>query len=206
MLLLSMELIKQNLVDFEDKVADAFNSGKIKAPIHLYSGNEDLLINIFKSISKDDWVFCSWRSHYQCLLKGVPESDLFEAILEGRSIALSFLEYKIFSSAIVSGQIPIALGVAMSIKREFSKEKVFCFLGDMTAETGIAQSAFTYAENFDLPITFIVEDNGISVCTDTRQTWGVKKLRFEESDNKKIITYKYSNKYPHAGAGKRVQF
>jgi len=206
MLLLSMELIKQDLVDFEDKVADAFNSGKIKAPIHLYSGNEDLLINIFKSISKDDWVFCSWRSHYQCLLKGVPESDLFEAILEGRSIALSFLEYKIFSSAIVSGQIPIALGVAMSIKREFSKEKVFCFLGDMTAETGIAQSAFTYAENFDLPITFIVEDNGISVCTDTRQTWGVKKLRFEESDNKKIITYKYSNKYPHAGAGKRVQF
>jgi pyruvate dehydrogenase E1 component alpha subunit len=201
-----MELIKQDLVDFEDKVADAFNSGKIKAPIHLYSGNEDLLINIFKSISKDDWVFCSWRSHYQCLLKGVPESDLFEAILEGRSIALSFLEYKIFSSAIVSGQIPIALGVAMSIKREFSKEKVFCFLGDMTAETGIAQSAFTYAENFDLPITFIVEDNGISVCTDTRQTWGVKKLRFEESDNKKIITYKYSNKYPHAGAGKRVQF
>jgi TPP-dependent pyruvate/acetoin dehydrogenase alpha subunit len=206
MLLLSMELIKQDLVDFEDKVADAFNSGKIKAPIHLYSGNEDLLINIFKSISKDDWVFCSWRSHYQCLLKGVPESDLFEAILEGRSIALSFLEYKIFSSAIVSGQIPIALGVAMSIKREFSKEKVFCFLGDMTAETGIAQSAFAYAENFDLPITFIVEDNGISVCTDTRQTWGVKKLRFEESDNKKIITYKYSNKYPHAGAGKRVQF
>lgn len=206
MLLLSMELIKQDLVNFEDKVADAFNSGKIKAPIHLYSGNEDLLINIFKSISKDDWVFCSWRSHYQCLLKGVPESDLFEAILEGRSIALSFLEYKIFSSAIVSGQIPIALGVAMSIKREFSKEKVFCFLGDMTAETGIAQSAFTYAENFDLPITFIVEDNGISVCTDTRQTWGVKKLRFEESDNKKIITYKYSNKYPHAGAGKRVQF
>ena len=206
MLLLNMELIKQDLVDFEDKVADAFNSGKIKAPIHLYSGNEDLLINIFKSISKDDWVFCSWRSHYQCLLKGVPESDLFEAILEGRSIALSFLEYKIFSSAIVSGQIPIALGVAMSIKREFSKEKVFCFLGDMTAETGIAQSAFTYAENFDLPITFIVEDNGISVCTDTRQTWGVKKLRFEESDNKKIITYKYSNKYPHAGAGKRVQF
>ena len=66
MLLLSMELIKQDLVDFEDKVADAFNSGKIKAPIHLYSGNEDLLINIFKSISKDDWVFCSWRSHYQC--------------------------------------------------------------------------------------------------------------------------------------------
>ena len=206
MLLLIMKFTKQDLVDFEDKVADAFNSGKIKAPIHLYSGNEDLLIDIFKSISKDDWVFCSWRSHYQCLLKGVPESDLFKAILEGRSMALSFLDYKIFSSAIVSGQIPIALGVAMSIKRKLSKERVFCFLGDMTAETGIAQSAFTYAENFDLPITFIVEDNGISVCTDTRQTWGAKKLRFEESVNKKIITYKYSNKYPHAGAGKRVQF
>jgi pyruvate dehydrogenase E1 component alpha subunit len=196
----------QKLKEFETQIAELFNAGRIKAPVHLSDGSEAALIEIFKEIKSEDWVFCSWRSHYQCLLKGVPESDLFEAILEGRSIALSFLEYKIFSSAIVSGQIPIALGVAMSIKREFSKEKVFCFLGDMTAETGIAQSAFTYAENFDLPITFIVEDNGISVCTDTRQTWGVKKLRFEESDNKKIITYKYSNKYPHAGAGKRVQF
>ena len=202
-----MNFSKNDLIRFEDKVAETFNAGKIRAPIHLYSGNEDKLIEIFQKIDvKEDWVFCSWRSHYQCLLKGVPEDLLYNAILEGRSIALCFLEYKIFSSAIVGGHIPIALGVALSLKRQESDSHVYCFLGDMTAETGIAQSAFAYANNFDLPITFIIEDNGISVCSDTRKVWGTSKLRFQQISNKKIISYTYTNKYPHAGAGKRVEF
>jgi pyruvate dehydrogenase E1 component alpha subunit len=202
-----MNFSKNDLIRFEDKVAETFNAGEIRAPIHLYSGNEDKLIEIFQKIDvKEDWVFCSWRSHYQCLLKGVPEDLLYNAILEGRSIALCFLEYKIFSSAIVAGHIPIALGVALSLKKQESESHVYCFLGDMTAETGIAQSAFAYANNFDLPITFIIEDNGISVCSDTRKVWGTSKLRFQQVSNKKIVSYNYTNKYPHAGAGKRVEF
>ena len=30
--------------------------------------------------NKNDWVFCSWRSHYQCLLKGVPPKKLKKEI------------------------------------------------------------------------------------------------------------------------------
>ena len=65
---------KQDLIDFEENIADQFNKSKIKAPVHLYSGNEEEMISIFKDIKKDDWVLCTWRSHYQCLLKGVPEA------------------------------------------------------------------------------------------------------------------------------------
>jgi len=201
-----MTLNEEDLISFEDKIADIFNSGKIKAPVHLYSGNEDRIIETFKNIKQEDWVFCSWRSHYQCLLKGVPETELLDAIMAGRSIALNFPKYKVFSSAIVAGQIPLALGAAYSLKYRKSNEKVFCFLGDMTSETGIAQSAFSFAMNFDLPITFIIEDNNLSVCTDTRVTWGTNLLRYEKSKNPKVLSYKYTNKYPHAGAGKRVQF
>ena len=144
--------------------------------------------------------------HYQCLLKGVEPEILRSAIIQGRSIALCFPEKRIFSSAIVGGQIPIALGVALEIKRSGKLDHVYCFMGDMTSETGIAQSAFKYSLNFDLPITFIVEDNNLSVCTDTRKVWGSSKLQYEITSNSKIIYYKYSNKYPHAGAGTRVQF
>ncbi len=111
---------KQKLVKFEDEIAQLFNAGKIKAPIHLYHGNEDKIINIFKKIKKEDWVFCSWRSHYQCLLKGVPEEKIKNEILEGRSISLCFPEYNIYSSGIVGGSIPIAVGLAISIKRSNS--------------------------------------------------------------------------------------
>ena len=197
---------KSKLIQFENNIAQLFNNAKIKAPIHLYSNNEDDLIKIFKKIKKNDWVFCSWRSHYQCLLKGVPPKKLKKEIIEGKSISLCFPEYKIYSSAIVGGSLPIAVGMALSLKRKKSKNKVYCFMGEMTSETGIAHETIKYSINKKLPIHFIVEDNKKSVCTDTRKTWSMKKLTFEKFPSKYVTFYKYKLKYPHAGAGKRVQF
>jgi len=198
---------KKDLISFETEIATLFNAGKIKAPVHLYKGNEDNIIDVFKNIKKNDWVFCSWRSHYQCLLKGVPYQELKDEIIAGRSISLCFPKYKIFSSAMVGGVLPIAVGTAMSIK--FKKEKsskVFCFMGEMTSETGIAHECIKYSRNFKLPIHFVVEDNGKSVCTDTREVWNQKKLSFEKRNDDYVTYYKYKTSYPHAGAGTRVQF
>jgi pyruvate dehydrogenase E1 component alpha subunit len=63
-----------------------------------------------------------------------------------------------------------------------------------------------YATNFDLPIHFIVEDNGKSVCTDTRAAWNQPTLSWEKTPHPKVTYYQYKTKYPHAGAGKRIQF
>ena len=197
---------KSKLIQFENNIAELFNNAKIKAPIHLYSNNEDNLIKIFKKIKKNDWVFCSWRSHYQCLLKGVPPKILKKEILEGKSISLCFPEYKIYSSAIVGGVLPIAVGMALSLKRKKSRNKVYCFMGEMTSETGIAHECIKYSRNFNLPIHFIIEDNEKSVCTDTRKTWMQKKLSYEGVNDKFVTFYSYKSKWPHAGAGKRIQF
>ena len=43
-------LNKQDLIDFEENIAKEFNNSKIKAPVHLYSGNEEESIKIFKNI------------------------------------------------------------------------------------------------------------------------------------------------------------
>ena len=196
----------EKLIEFETNLAERFNAGEIKFPVHLSDGSEKQLIEIFTKVNPQDWVFTSWRSHYQCLLKGVPPIELETAISNGRSIALCFPKYNVFSSAIVGGQISIATGVAMALKRSSSDGWVWCFLGDMTSETGIAQSALRYAFNHQLPITFVVEDNGISVCTETRQVWGSELLRYQENPYPNQISYTYKSKYPHAGAGKRVQF
>ena len=196
----------QDLKDFETQVADIFNQGGIKAPVHLSDGNEAPLIEIFQNVKEDDWIFCSWRSHYQCLLKGVTPEALLSEIKAGRSISLGFPEYKIFSSAIVGGQVPIAVGTALAEKLNGTNNHVWCFIGDMTAETGIAQTSIRYAESHDLPITFVVEDNGISVLTDTRKVWASETLRFNEKVSDKVLVFKYKSKYPHAGAGVRVQF
>ena len=197
---------EKDLINFEDNIAKLFNEAKIKAPIHLYSGNEKFLINFFRKIKKNDWVLCSWRSHYQCLLKGVPPKKITNEIIDGKSISLCFLDYKVYSSAIVGGSLPIAVGLALSLKRKKSKNKIYCFIGDMTSETGIAHECIKYSRNKNLPIHFIVEDNRKSVCTDTRKAWSKNKLTYENISDKFVTYYKYKLKYPHAGAGQRVQF
>jgi len=200
---------KEELIAFETEMATCFDDAMIRAPVHLYNGNEDEIIRVFEDndIGPDDWVLCSWRSHYQCLLKGVPPEELKEAILQGRSISLCFAKQRVLSSGIVTGVLPIATGIAIDIKRKGGTNKVYCFMGDMTSETGVTHECIKYARNHEFPIRFIIEDNGKSVCTDTRATWNQEKLTYEDINDEYITYYRYTlDKYPHAGAGKRVQF
>lgn len=195
-------LTAEQLVAFEREIADTFNAGHIRAPVHLDGGNEEQLIEIFAKIKPTDWVLCSWRSHYKALLHGVPPAKVRAEITAGRSIALCFPEHRFLSSAIVGGNLPIALGIALAIKRRGGDERVWAFCGDMTAETGVFQECTQYAAWFDLPIQFIVESNGLSVCTNTADAWG---KRFPPPPLP-IVRYEYKLPWPHSGAGARVQF
>ena len=76
----------------------------------------------------------------------------------------------------------------------------------MTSETGIVHECLKYSANHGLPIRFIVEDNAKSVCTDTRDSWNQRELTFEKTSHPMVVYYKYQTRYPHAGAGVRVQF
>ena len=52
-------ITKDTLIEFEADIASCFNNGIIKAPVHLYDGNEDELIEIFSNVKENDWVFCT---------------------------------------------------------------------------------------------------------------------------------------------------
>jgi len=79
-------------------------------------------------------------------------------------------------------------------------------MGEMTSETGAAHECIKYSRSHSLPIHWVIEDNDKSVCTDTRKTWNMKKLTYENVSAPDITYYRYTSKYPHAGAGQRVQF
>lgn len=195
------------LLAFEEDIAARFNDRQIRAPIHLYSGNEQQIIDVFeRHVEPDDWILCSWRSHYQCLLKGVPAHDVRQAILDGKSISLCFPEHRIVSSAIVGGVLPIAVGIAMGIKAQGGSNKVICFLGEMTSETGMAHECIKYSTHHRLPILFVVEDNEHSVCTPTRDVWNMPTLTYETGRPENVLYYRYRSKWPHAGSGARINF
>ena len=178
-----------------------YEKGDIKGPIHLAGNNEDELIEIFQYISEKDWVFAPWRNHYQALLHGVDPKILFNNIVNGRSMGTNCIDPCFYASSIVGGIIPIALGVSLALKRKKSDKRVWCFVGDMTMETGVFHEAYKYSKNFNLPLQWIVEDNNLSVHTPTDMAWGIK-----QDIPSDVIYYKYKMKYPHHGTGKWVNF
>ena len=187
---------------FEKKIFNLYNSGKIRYPIHLTKGNEEILVKIFQYISKKDWVLCSWRNHAHALLHGISESYLLDQVVKGKSMYVSSKKKKFFCSSIAGGIIPIALGIALAIKKSRKNCKVWCFIGDMTSQMGVFYEAYRYSRNFKLPLEFVIEDNGKSVYTNTRKVWGNKKINIP----KDVFYYKFKLKYPHHGTGKFVSF
>ncbi len=193
---------KHGLIGFEKTIADHWEAGRIKGPVHLSGGNEEELLEIGKRIKPTDWVFSTWRSHYHALIKGVPSEWLEQEILEGRSITILSEEYRFYASDIVGAIIPIATGVALANKRDGKDDVVWCFIGDMAFETGGFYEMHKYAQRYNLPIRFVVEDNGVSTNTPTEETWnGIKR---EIPDD--IIWYDYKKQWPHYGTGKWIVF
>ena len=86
----------------------------------------------------------------------------------------------------------------------------------MSFHTGIVNECVRYSIGHDLPITWIVEDNGKSVGTDTFETCGIytvdlyeslrKILRKYKCTNVEMEYYKYKTSYPHSGTGVFVEF
>ncbi len=202
-------LTKDDIVKFEQEIAEIFATGAIRAPVHLRSGREDELIRIFREneIGDDDYVFGFWDSHELALLKGVPREEVKQAIIQGKSISLCFPQYKVLCSGIVGSLMGTATGVAWALKNQGKKGKAYLFCGEMSSETGIFFEAVKYAHNFDLPVKFIVCDNGLSVMTKTREVWGSEEPWFKGTKyENKIIYFKYVNGYPHSGLGKLIKF
>ena len=203
---------KEELISFETEVKERYENGEISGPVHLSKGNEDELIEVFQYVHEDDWVYSAWRNHYHALLHGFDRQQLMDDIVEGKSMATSSNVHKFYSSAIVGGIISIALGTAKALKmkqddalnKKYYKDnrrRVWCFIGDMTFETGVFHESYKYAKNFNLPLQFVVEDNNLSVHTPTDVAWNVR----QDVPND-IIYYRYENGYPHHGTGSWVNF
>ena len=180
-------LTKEELVEFEKEIAGIFAEGRIRAPVHLRAGREQKLINIFRkeNIGPEDYVFGFWDSHELALLKGVPRTEVKQAIVDGRSISLCFPERHVYCSGMVGSLMGTAVGVAWGLKHQNYKGRVFLFCGEMSAETGIFHEAVKYATHFNLPVKFVVCDNGVSVMTDTRQVWGSHVPWFKNTRDRK---------------------
>ena len=204
MLLYNRGIVDMNakeLQEFEKGIADLFKAGKIRCPVHLSSGNEDILIEIFAGIAKDDYIFSTHRNHLHYLLHTGQWDMLTKQILVNNdSMHTCDPKHNFYSSSIVAGCVAIACGVAYALKLKKSKQRVWCFIGDGATDEGWFWEALKYAESQDLSITYVIEDNDRSVVATKKQRWGP----LEDKVNNKIKIYHYKCAYPHVGIGQWV--
>jgi TPP-dependent pyruvate/acetoin dehydrogenase alpha subunit len=189
----------ERLIAFEDRVQQLWRAGELPSLLHLSGGNEQQLIEIFDEAEEGDWFFFSHRNHYHSILAGIPEAQVIDEIKADRSMFRFSRKHRVFSSAILAGNCGIAVGVAMALKASGSKNNVWCFLGDGASESGHFFEAVTYASGHDLPVWFILENNGMQVDTPTELRRGM--TRHPLSAEPCIREYKYTPRYPHASDG-----
>lgn len=202
---------KEKLIEFEMDVVTCFEKGRINAPIHLSGGNEERLLGIFEHIRKSDYVFSTHRNHYHYLLKGGNPLALKLELLgkpngickgNGRSMNIFDPDIRFYSSAIVGGNCAIATGVAMGLKKKKLKSHVWCFIGDGAEDTGHFMEAARFGIARRLPLTFIIEDNDLSVYSTKKDRWH----NYPAFNCPNIIRYQYKRSTCHVGTGKWVTF
>lgn len=187
----------KELITFENKIKELFEKGELPFLMHLCGGNEKQLIEIFKQIKKGDYIFSTHRSHYHYLLAGGSEKKLLQKIKDGDSMFVFDKKLNFFTSSIVAGTPCVAAGVALALKNKKSDKHVWCFAGDGAEDEGHFYEAIRYVDGWNLPCTFIIEDNNRSVDTQKKDRYGKSVMKW----SKCVKRYKYKPTYPHAGTG-----
>ena len=166
---------------FEDKLAAVYIQQKVRGFLHLYNGQEAVLAGSLHAmeIGKDRMI-TAYRNHVQPIGMGVDPKRVM-AELFGKATGTSqglWGSMHIFSKehkfhgghGIVGGQIPLGAGMAFGDKY-FERDNVtLCFMGDGAVRQGSLHETLNLATLWQLPVVFVVENNGYAMGTSVART------------------------------------
>ena len=154
---------------FEEACSRLYMQGKIRGFLHLYIGQEAIAVGSISALEPDDYVISHYRDHGHALAKGMDPKVIMAELFgkttgtsggRGGSMHLFDVTRKFMGGyAIVGGQLPIAVGLALSIKYQRGDGVVLCFFGDGAVNQGEFHEALNLASLWKLPILFLLENN-----------------------------------------------
>ncbi|MEL0098770.1 MAG: thiamine pyrophosphate-dependent enzyme, partial [Opitutae bacterium] len=158
---------------FEERSLRAYQQGHIGGFLHLYIGQEAVAVGSVSVMSGDDHVITAYRDHGHALAVGM-DMDECMAELFGKRTGCSkgkggsmhfFAPDKNFwgGHGIVGGQTPLGLGIAYALKHRKAKGACLCFMGDGATNQGPFYESLNLASLWQLPVVYIIENNGYSM-------------------------------------------
>ena len=160
---------------FEERSLRAYQQGHIGGFLHLYIGQEAVAVGSVSVMSADDHIITAYRDHGHALAVGM-DMDECMAELFGKKTGCSkgkggsmhfFAPDKNFwgGHGIVGGQTPLGLGIAYALKYQKKTGSCLCFMGDGATNQGPFYESLNLASLWNLPVVYIIENNGYSMGT-----------------------------------------
>jgi pyruvate dehydrogenase E1 component alpha subunit len=160
---------------FEERSLRSYQQGHIGGFLHLYIGQEAVAVGSVSMMGDDDHIITAYRDHGHALAVGM-EFDECMAELYGKKTGCSkgkggsmhfFAPDKNYwgGHGIVGGQTPLGLGIAFALKYNNKKGSCLCFMGDGATNQGPFYESLNLASLWNLPVVYIIENNGYSMGT-----------------------------------------
>ncbi len=155
--------------EFEEGVRFLFLEGAMPGTIHQCQGQEATAVGVCSALSADDYITSTFRGHGHALAKGLDMQEMLDELFgaatgcckgKGGSMHIgNMAKGMVPGIAIVGGGIPLAAGMALSLKLERKPGVVACFFGDGAVAEGAFHEGVNMAAIWNLPVIFVCENN-----------------------------------------------
>jgi pyruvate dehydrogenase E1 component alpha subunit len=172
---------------FEQRSAELYQLGKIGGFLHLYIGQEAVAVGSIAARQEGDHIITAYRDHAHALVVGSDPGAIMAELLgketgvskgRGGSMHLSDVARNFWGGyAVVGGQIPLGVGIALAEQYKGTNNAVLIYFGDGSSNIGYFHEALNLAGVWQLPAVFIVENNQYGMGTAiNRSTSAVQML------------------------------
>ena len=169
--------------DFEETCQVLYNEKRITGVyLHLYSGHEAVGVGALGALETSDHVITAYRDHGLALALGMDANVIMAEMMgrrdgvsggKGGSMHLASREHNFWGGyAIVGGHLPLASGIALAQQYNDTGAVVISFIGDGATNNGYFHEALNLAGVWDLPIVWIIENNGYGMGTEIERAAG----------------------------------
>ncbi len=167
--------------EFEERVHTEFATGEIPGFVHLYAGEEASAVGICHHLSDRDTIASTHRGHGHCIAKGCDPKGMMGEIYgrrdglcggKGGSMHIADLSKGMLgANGIVGGGPPLACGAGLTAKTLKTGGVAVAFAGDGASNQGTTAESMNLAKVWNLPVIFVVEDNGYAEATSSK--WSI---------------------------------
>ena len=176
--------------EFEERVHVEFATGDLPGFVHLYAGEEASAVGVCMNLNDKDTIASTHRGHGHCIAKGCDVTEMM-AELHGRangschgkggSMHIADLAKGMLgANGIVGGGPPLICGAALTAKTLKTGGVAVAFVGDGGSNQGMTLEAYNLASVWELPVIFVVEDNGYAESTGS--SWSVAGSQVKRAD------------------------